>query len=317
MVAAAVAAERLTKRYGEVVAVDGIDIAIGPGVVHGMLGPNGAGKTTVLAMLFGLLRPDAGTLRLFGRPAEGGSSLDGVAGFVEAPRFYPYLSARRNLEILATLDGLDDRGPVVARCLDDVGLLDVADQKVKGYSLGMRQRLGMAASMLRAPRLLILDEPTNGLDPAGMRDLRASVRQLADSGVTVLLSSHNMAEVEALCDEVTVMRTGRVVFAGSLAEMGRRAPHPSYRLRTADDSAALQLASGRPGVSAARHDDGGLTVRTDEASLDHLIVDLGRSGTAVRRLWLDVTSLESLFFLLTEADRPDTAPLDRSMVSSR
>ena len=221
----AVDARGVTKWFGETTALDEVDLLVGPGVVHGLLGPNGAGKTTLLSALFGLVPPDEGTLRLFGRTrAEAGPGwLDGVGGFVETPRFYPYLTGRQNLAILAILAilaGLDggDAPGLIDQAIESAGLAGARRQKVRGYSLGMRQRLGLAAAMLRRPRLLILDEPTNGMDPAGIRDLRAALRRLAQDGLTVLLSSHDMAQVEEICDSVTVLHHGRAVFAGGLRQ---------------------------------------------------------------------------------------------------
>src|SRR3954469_15212197 len=198
----------LVKRYGEITAVDGVDLTVEAGDVFGYLGPNGAGKTTSLRMLLGLIRPTEGSVRLFGRdPQLSVTALEGVAGFVEAPRFYPYLSGRTNLELLAALDG-DGAEARIDEVLDVVELRDRAGDRVGGYSHGMRQRLGLAAALLRRPRLLLLDEPTTGLDPAGMRDMRALVRRLAGDGITVLLSSHLMDEVEALCNRVAILRAG-------------------------------------------------------------------------------------------------------------
>ncbi len=295
-----VEARGLTKWFGETTALDQVDFTVSPGVVHGLLGPNGAGKTTLLAALFGLVLPDEGTLRLFGRTrAEAGSGwLHGVGGFVETPRFYPYLSGRQNLAVLAGLDG-GDAADLIDAALERVGLANARRQKVRGYSLGMRQRLGLAAAMLRRPRLLILDEPTNGMDPAGIRDLRAALRRLARDGVTVVLSSHDMAQVEEICDAVTVLRHGRVVFAGNLDVMQADAPDPVWRVRTSDDSAALDRAKQVTGVKAASHDDGGLVVFAAQDRLDDYVLHLGREGVAIRGLELDVTPLESLFFQLT------------------
>jgi ABC-2 type transport system ATP-binding protein len=237
-----VKARGLVKRYKEVLAVDHIDLNVHEGDVYGFLGPNGAGKTTTLRMALGLIMPTEGTVELFGRdPTRAGArALEGVAGFVEAPRFYPYLSARKNLELLAALDGAPAKEHI-GEVLEVVELSPRAEHRVGGYSHGMRQRLGIAAALLRRPRLLILDEPATGLDPAGMRDMRLLIRQLADDGITVLLSSHQLPEVQELCDRVAIVDRGRVVYEGALAEL-RRQGGGGYRLRTTDDASALALA---------------------------------------------------------------------------
>ncbi|MFE0022812.1 ABC transporter ATP-binding protein [Amycolatopsis sp. NPDC059021] len=198
----------LTKRYGASTAVDGLDISVRAGEVYGFLGPNGAGKTTTLRMLLGLIRPTAGTLRLLGRE-PGPRSLDRVGALIEGPAFYPYLSARTNLRILADHAGVG-RARVDA-VLDTVSLTDRARDRYATYSLGMKQRLGLAAALLKDPELLILDEPTNGLDPAGMADMRVTIRKLATDGCTVLLSSHLLAEVEQICDRVGVIDHGKLI----------------------------------------------------------------------------------------------------------
>src|SRR5438876_11511726 len=215
-----VEARGLVKRYGEIVAVDHVDLTVEPGDVFGYLGPNGAGKTTSLRMMLGLIRPTEGAVELFGRdPLEDGArALDGVAGFVEGPRFYPYLSGRKNLRLLADLDGGIPPSRI-DEVLDVVDLRERAKDRVGGYSHGMRQRLGIAAALLRDPRLLLLDEPTTGLDPAGMRDMRLLVKRLAGEGITVLLSSHLMSEVEELCDRVAIVSRGRVIYEGALDEL--------------------------------------------------------------------------------------------------
>ena len=208
----------LVKRYGQLTAVAGVDLTVNPGDVYGYLGPNGAGKTTSLRMMLGLIRPTAGSVRLFGRdPMESVHALDGVAGFVEAPTFYPYLSGRRNLELLAAFDG-HEAATRIDHALETVELSDRAGDRVGGYSHGMRQRLGIAGALLRDPKLMLLDEPATGLDPAGMRDMRLLVRQLADRGITVVLSSHQLAEVEELCNRVAIVQTGKLVYEG---EIGR------------------------------------------------------------------------------------------------
>ena len=240
----------LRKSFGDTCALDGVDLTVGEGQVRGLLGPNGAGKTTLLRILMGLVRPDGGTVELLGRaPGETGErARDGVAGFVEDPRFYPYLSARANLEVLAELDG---RGAAarIDDVLSQVELSARAEDRLSGYSSGMRQRLGIAAALMRSPRILLLDEPTTGLDPAGIRFVGALMRTLSGEGVTVLLSSHQIGEVEELCDSFEVLAEGRVVWSGSAAEMRAQAPSSAFWLTTSDDARARVLAQGRSGVT--------------------------------------------------------------------
>ncbi|MEA2405436.1 MAG: type transport system ATP-binding protein [Thermoleophilaceae bacterium] len=290
----------LVKRYGELTAVDGVDLTVDEGAVYGYLGPNGAGKTTSLRMMLGLIRPTAGSVRLFGRdPQAGVSALEGVAGFVEEPRFYPYLTGRRNLELLAAFDGHGATGRI-GEVLDVVELADRAKDKVRGYSHGMRQRLGIAASLLRAPRLLLLDEPTTGLDPAGMRDMRTLVRRLAGEGMTIVLSSHLLGEVEEICDRVAIIRTGRVVYEGAIEEL-KRTGVGGYRVRTTDDERALQACVAQPGVKDARPAAvGGVQFTAGEAVVAELSVALVEAGLALLELVPEAASLEELFFRLTE-----------------
>jgi ABC-2 type transport system ATP-binding protein len=295
----ALEATGLFKRYGQHHAVSGVDLVVRPGEVHGLLGPNGAGKTTLMRIVLGLVRPDAGAVRLLGRSAGTTPMPDGVAGFVDAPRFYPYLSGRRNLRLVAGLDGRVSSGGAerIDDVLGQVGLAAQADAKVGGYSAGMRQRLGLAAALLRSPKLLLLDEPTNSLDPAGARDLRARVRRLASDGVAVLLSSHDMAEVEDLCTVLTILRHGRVAFSGSVEDLRRRTPGAVHRLRTSDDGRALSIGGAQVTVAA---DGDGLDVCAGEGSLDPYVIALGQAGIAVRSLESQDRSLESLFLQLTE-----------------
>jgi len=301
-------ARGLVKRYGDVTAVDHVDLTVGVGDVYGYLGPNGAGKTTSLRMLLGLIRPDEGRARLFGRDPleEGARALDGVAGFVEAPRFYPYLSGRRNLELVAALDGDGAEGRIGA-ALDTVELSARAKDKVGGYSHGMRQRLGIAGALLREPKLLLLDEPTTGLDPAGMRDMRVLVRRLADQGITVLLSSHLMGEVEELCDRVAIVRSGRVVYEGSLPEL-LASTAGRYTLRTTDDMRAAAIAAERAGVADVRFADGGLTLSAPEEAATALSLALGEAGIGIAALVPRTATLEELFFRLTEGEGAEPAP---------
>jgi len=307
----------VSKRYGDRDALCGVDLVVRPGVLHGLLGPNGAGKTTLMRVLLGLVRRDAGMVRLLGRDLDtlAGGVPDGVAGFVEAPTFYPYLSARTNLALLARLDDRDrsDRNERVGRALEEVGLSAHADLRVSGYSAGMRQRLGIAAALLRRPRLLFLDEPTSSLDPAAARDVRALAQRAAADGAAVVLSSHDMAEVEALCDGITVINNGRVVFSGTVAALRVLAPAAVHALRTSDDRAALAIAASRFGltVRAARDPDDGLELSGDVEALDAYVIALGRSGIAVRSLERRARSLESLFLELMDCSNAIEAPARR------
>jgi len=298
----------LVKRYGDLVAVDAVDLTVERGDVFGYLGPNGAGKTTSLRMMLGLIRPTAGTVRVFGRdPGVSVSALEGVAGFVEAPRFYPYLDGRTNLRLLAALDG-GDADTLVEETLATVELSDRAKDKVGGYSHGMRQRLGIAAALLRRPRLLLLDEPATGLDPAGMRDMRALIRRLADDGMTVVLSSHLLAEVDELCNRVAIVRRGRMVYEGELADL-RRAAGATYRLRTTDDDRALAVCAAQAGIAeAARGDDGVIELRADgDDAVAALSLALTGSGALILELAPHMASLEDLFFELTEGAEANAA----------
>ncbi|NUT56966.1 MAG: ABC transporter ATP-binding protein [Thermoleophilia bacterium] len=299
----AVRTHGLTKHYGEIHAVHDVDLTVPAGDVYGLLGPNGAGKTTVMRMLFGLIRPDAGSVELFGRAEVAGrvDALRDVAGFVETPRFYPYLSGRANLQILATLDRRD-AAEKIPEVLEQVDLVDRADSKVREYSYGMVQRLGVAAALMRSPRLLILDEPTNGLDPAGIRDMRALIARLAESGITILLSSHNMLEVEESCRHVAIMRRGRIAFEGSMSELRARAEDVEYRLVATDDALAAELCRRSTGVGNVRAGRDGIRFDSQPEAVEALTTQLGKMGVGIRQLELPITALETLFFRLTETE---------------
>jgi ABC-2 type transport system ATP-binding protein len=302
---APVEARGLVKRYGEIVAVDRVDLTVEPGDVFGYLGPNGAGKTTSLRMLLGLIRPTGGSARLFGRDplVHGAKALDGVAGFVEGPRFYPYLSGRRNLRLLADYDEPVSRAHIEG-VLELVELRDRAKDRVGGYSHGMRQRLGIAASLLRQPRLLLLDEPTTGLDPAGMRDMRELVRRLAGEGITIMLSSHLLYEVEELCNRVAIIRRGRIVYQGSLQDLLASAA-TGYRLRAVDPARARVVLLAQTGVTDVRPVDGELRFNADERAAAALSIALGRAGIGVTALVPERASLEELFLGMTDGESSD------------
>ncbi len=297
-----VKARGLVKRYNEVLAVDHIDLNVQVGDVYGFLGPNGAGKTTTLRMALGLITPSEGTVELFGRAPlrEGAKALDGVAGFVEAPRFYPYLTGRKNLELLAALDG-SGAAERINEVLAIVELAARAKHRVGGYSHGMRQRLGIAAALLRRPRLLILDEPATGLDPAGMRDMRLLIRRLADDGITVLLSSHQLPEVQELCDRVAIVDRGRVVYEGALTDL-RRQGGTGYRLRTTDDARALPVVRSQPGVEHAAAGEHGIGFQAQESDVGALSLALAQAGVGILALTPELATLEDLFFRLTESN---------------
>ncbi|MGI8714035.1 MAG: ABC transporter ATP-binding protein [Solirubrobacteraceae bacterium] len=291
----------LVKRYGELTAVAGVDVTVRSGDVYGYLGPNGAGKTTSLRMMLGLIRPTEGTVRLFGRdPMASVNALEGVAGFVEAPTFYPYLNARANLQMLAAFDGhgAKDR---IDDALETVELTGRAGDKVGGYSHGMRQRLGIAAALLREPKLLLLDEPATGLDPAGMRDMRRLIRRLADQGMTVLLSSHLLNEVEELCNRVAIVRSGRIVYEGEISEL-KRGAGTVYRLETTDDERALAVCRAQSGIDDPRPQSGHITFAADEAAAAELSQALVEAGALIRAMAPQSVTLEDLFFSFTEGD---------------
>ena len=307
---AALRATGIVKRFEETCALDGVDLTLQTGQVRGLLGPNGAGKTTLLRVFFGLVRPDAGTVELFDRRLEWpeADALAEVAGFVEDPSFYPYLSGRVNLELLAELDGRATTARI-DEALARVGLAGRGDDRVNGYSTGMKQRLGIAASLLREPRLLLLDEPSAGLDPAGVRDMGALLHELADDGVTILLSSHQIVEVEEICDSFTILRRGHVVWDGTAEQLRVQAPASAYHMRTSDDARALELAEHQHGVRATTSHRGGLAVAVDLGALDPYVLGLGSAGVAVRGLELLASPVESMFFALTsDSERPPNEP---------
>ncbi len=300
---APVALRGLTKKYGRITAVDDVSLTVNEGDVYGYLGPNGAGKTTSLRMMLGLITPTAGEARVFGKdPQRSVEALAEVAGFVEAPRFYPYLDGITNLRLVAALDG-NSAETRIAEALDLVELSDRAGDKVGGYSHGMRQRLGIAGALIRSPKLLLLDEPTTGLDPGGMRDMRALIGRLSAEGMTVMLSSHLLAEVEELCNRVAIVRSGRIVYEGELDEM-RAAAGLTIRLRTSDDEVALRVLAGRRGISdVVRHGTAPIQFRAaDETAIGELSRALADSGALILELAPSAATLEDLFFELTEGE---------------
>ncbi|MFE7244310.1 ABC transporter ATP-binding protein [Streptomyces sp. NPDC057580] len=301
----AIRARGITKRFGDVVALDGIDLDVAQGQIHGLVGPNGAGKTTLLGLLLGLAVADRGSLEILGTPVGRALAAPyGVAGFVDGPGLYPSLTAKQNLAALAALRG-DAQTTGIDDALDQVGLTDVADDRARGFSLGMRQRLGLAAALVTKPRLLVLDEPSNGLDPAGKKHVYGVLNRLAAEGTSVVLSSHRMDDLEALCSEVTLVATGRVVFSGPLSKLAAENRELDYRLLTSDPQAARRLAVDTAGIQAVddagvRHDAQMLVVRAQVPALDELVAELVHAGIAVRELAPVVSPLEAAFLALTE-----------------
>ncbi len=303
----AVRARGISKSFGDVVALDGVDLEVAEGHVHGLVGPNGAGKTTLLGLLLGLAQADAGELEILGSPVRRALALpDGVAGFVDGPGLYPSLTARQNLAALARLRGDGDDG--IGDVLEQVGLSDVADDRVRGFSLGMRQRLGLAAALLTRPRLLVLDEPANGLDPAGTRHVHRVLTGLAALGTSIVLSSHRMDDLAALCSEVTLLATGRVIFSGPLTKLTADTDELDYRLRTSDPAAARRVAAETPGLRVLPDDDlfrrrdaEALLVRAAVPAVDELVRRLVGAGVGVRELAPVVAPLEAAFLTLTAA----------------
>ncbi|MFF4014090.1 ABC transporter ATP-binding protein [Streptomyces sp. NPDC001843] len=302
----AIRARGITKCFGDVVALDGIDLDVTQGQIHGLVGPNGAGKTTLLGLLLGLAVADSGRLEILGTPV--GRALaapDGVAGFVDGPGLYPSLTARQNLAALAALRGSDVHTAGIDGVLAEVGLTDVADDRTRGFSLGMRQRLGLAAALLTKPRLLVLDEPANGLDPASKKHVHGVLTRLAADGTAVVLSSHRMDDLEALCSEVTILAAGRVVFSGPIGKLAAENRELDYRVVTSDPRAARRLAADTAGIrvvddTGARQDAERLVVRALVPALDALVAGLVHAGIAVRELTPVVSPLEAAFLALTE-----------------
>jgi ABC-2 type transport system ATP-binding protein len=284
--------EGLTKRFGERVAVDRVDLRIPAGSAFGYLGPNGAGKTTLIRTLLGLTAPSSGTIRLLGRPIpeQRREALARVGAIVEEPRFHPFLTGRENLRIVAAARGRESHA-LIPGALERVGLEHRADDRVASYSLGMRQRLGVARCLLADPELLILDEPMNGLDPAGMEEMRFMIRGLADEGRTVVLSSHLLDEVEKTCDAIAIVDQGRVVVQGSIDELTGQAS--TVLVSSSDDLRAQALLAGYVVEPVA----GGLRVQSDDAAaVNRRLVE---AGLDVHRLEPERVSLERRFLEIT------------------
>jgi ABC-type multidrug transport system ATPase subunit len=284
----------LTKRYGHRIVVDRAELHVRRGEVYGFLGPNGAGKTTTLRLLLGLVRPSLGTARVLGSAPGDPAALARIGVLIESPAFYPYLSGRDNLRVFARYASV----PIskVDEALETVMLTDRAKDPASSYSLGMKQRLGVAIALLKDPELLILDEPTNGLDPAGMADMRALIRTLGSGGRTVLLSSHLLGEVQQICDRVGVIAEGRLLREGTVSELRGRG-----RLRVAAEPLrdARSVAERLFGSDRVSVDDGAMQLDVDDEEAPRVIRELVLAGIAVRSLGRHERSLEEIYFEMT------------------
>jgi ABC-2 type transport system ATP-binding protein len=302
MTGAAVATTALTKRFRHQVAVDSIDLLVPAGAVYGFLGPNGSGKTTTIRMLLGLVTPTSGEVELLGTPMPSGAAevLSRVGALVEGPAFHPYLSGRANLARLDAADRTTD--PRTARlrvdaALDRVGLLAAARKHYRAYSLGMRQRLAIASALLRPRDLLVLDEPTNGLDPQGTREVRHLVGSLADGGSTVLVSSHLLSEVEQMCTHIGVMHVGRLVAQGTSEEL-RAGSEPEAVLETDQPAEAARIMR-ELGLLDVRVGHGSATGRIGRIAPEKIVAACVHQGVPVLGFRVGSASLEELFVSLT------------------
>jgi len=286
----------LTKDYGDRRAVDAVSMTVHCGEVYGFLGPNGAGKTTTLRMMLGLIRPTAGSVSVLGRPAGSAAVTERVGALIEGPGFFPYLSGRDNLRVMARYRGLPDS--VADQALERVDLADRGDDRFKGYSLGMKQRLGVASALMGDPDLIVLDEPTNGLDPAGMQDMRALVVSLARGGQTVLLSSHLLAEVQEICDRVGVIDGGRLLRESTVAELRG---DTSLRVRAVQIDRAVSVAMRLAGDDGVHLQDDTVLLDLPPASAPDVTRALVADGIDVLEVSAVERTLEEVFFEMTAA----------------
>ncbi len=290
-----IATTALTKRYRSgVLAVDAVDLRVRSGEIYGFLGPNGAGKTTTMRMLLGLIRPTSGSVRVLGHLPGTSAGLAKIGSLVESPGFYPYLSGRDNLRVLATYAGVGR--PAIESALEITDLTDRAGDRFASYSQGMKQRLGVAAALLKDPELLILDEPTNGLDPAGMADMRDLIRSLGHEGRTVLLSSHQLGEVEQVCDRVGVIAGGRLIAENTVAELRGQA---DLVVGVNPVELAERIAVDLLGADAVRTVDSRLRCTLEQTQIAGLNRALVEAGVDVTELRLEERSLEEVFLSMT------------------
>lgn len=290
----------LSKSFGSLKAVDGLSLSVPEGAIFGFLGPNGAGKSTTIRLLLSLLKPDTGDIELLGRSVvvDRNAALQNVGAFVEEPDFYINLSAWQNLRLLARLTGMVDNDRI-REVLDIVDLTDRADDKVKAYSRGMRQRLGIAQALLDRPQLLILDEPTSSLDPSGIRDIRQLIIRLAaEEKMTVFLSSHILHEVEQMCTDVAVIHQGRLIKSGRVNDLLSSSGFVATEFRVADLERAQQLLETDSAVANANIEHGAVKVSVNREEIPRLARKLIDSGIEIQAI-IPRTSLEDYFLALT------------------
>ena len=294
----------LTKRYGSIVAVDGLSMEVPRGRIFGLLGPNGSGKTTTLSILLGLTTQTSGSFSLFGGGGSHTDALHRIGAIVETPAFYPYLSGRRNLAYFQGITGKGNRAELDS-LLDTVGLGTRAGDKFHTYSLGMKQRLGLAYALLGDPEILILDEPTNGMDPAGMAEIRDLVRRLGTGGRTVLLSSHLLHEVEAVCDSVAILSRGKLIAQGDVSELVKSGEQ--VQLKTTDDAKAKEVLSMVDWVSEVEEEEGYLVASAPSSRSGELTAELSGAGVYVTEMRPRAKSLEQYFLEVTGGANGDSA----------
>ena len=294
----------LTKKYGSIVAVDGLSMEVPRGRIFGLLGPNGSGKTTTLSILLGLTRQTSGNFSLFGGGGSHIEALHRIGAIVETPAFYPYLSGRRNLAYFQGITGKGNRAELDS-LLDTVGLGTRAGDKFQNYSLGMKQRLGLAYALLGDPEILILDEPTNGMDPAGMAEIRDLVRRLGTGGRTVLLSSHLLHEVEMVCDSVAILSRGKLIAQGDVSELVKSGEQ--VQLRTTDDAKAKEVLSMVDWVSEVEEEEGYLVASAPSNRSGELTAALSGAGVYVTEMMPRAKSLEQYFLEVTGGANGDSA----------
>lgn len=295
----------LTKQYGSVVAVDNLSMEVRRGRVYGLLGPNGSGKTTTMGMLLGLLRPTAGSFKLFGSADGHEESLQRVGAIIESPSFYPYLSGRQNLQYFQLISGRGDAAELDG-LLERVGLGGRGNDRFRTYSLGMKQRLGIAYALLGNPDIVFLDEPTNGLDPEGVIEVRDLIRSIGSEERTVLLSSHLLHEVEQVCDSVTIISKGKLIAQGKVDDLVSSSRQEQVRLRTGDDAKAREVLSALEWVEEVSAEDGALLVSAPVARSIELSAALARSEVYIAEMAPVETSLEEYFLEVTGGQEGDS-----------